>query len=345
MVANGNRSRNPIDNQRRNSHNPIITEDLFITEFQTLGPRALARKYGIRFNNIMTRRRYIESKLGIVIQPPQENLRNNTSEETYRQEHFPGRLNMSIQTGVVLVGGDAHYWPGRVPLMHRAFLAFIKEFRSDKVLRAVIANGDVTDFAAISRWPQVDWEKRPSVKDEIDTCVDRMGEIEEACGGVEKLWPLGNHDARFSMYVAAHADRLEGIEGVHLKDHFPLWKPCWSVEINDGFETCVVKHTFKGGMYAPRNNVLNAGCHFVTNHLHSAKVMPITMRHHTFYGVDTGCIADIYGPQFLYCQDNPRDWRSAFAVLTFHKGKLLMPELVLAVDEKHIQFRGEVKRI
>jgi hypothetical protein len=121
-----------------------------------------------------------------------------------------------------------------------------------------------------------------------------------------------------------------------------MWKPCWSTWINDDV---VVKHRFKGGMHAPQNNTLWSGRTMVTGHLHSAKVQPITDYNGTRYGVDTGCLAETFGEQFRdYTEDNPRNWRSGFCVLTFKGGKLLQPELVLAWDERHVEFRGEVIR-
>jgi hypothetical protein len=162
---------------------------------------------------------------------------------------------------------------------------------------------------------------------------------------VPKFWPLGNHDVRLSVYAASQADRLRGLRGIRLEDSFPYWKICWSVEINGGSDTVLVKHNFKGGIHAPRNNVVNSGCHMITSHLHSAKVTPVTVYKRTYYGVDTGCLADVYGPQFLYCQNNPRDWRSAFVVLTFRAGRLMQPELCLKVDENHVEFRGEIIQV
>lgn len=37
-----------------------------------------------------------------------------------------------------------------------------------------------------------------------------------------------------------------------------------------------------------------------------------------------------------------RNWASGFAVLTFHNGKLLPPELVEKHDEDNVVFRGTV---
>ena len=44
-----------------------------------------------------------------------------------------------------------------------------------------------------------------------------------------------------------------------------------------------------------------------------------------------------HGDQFIdYREDNPVDWRSGFAILTFYKGMLLMPELVQVLDGKDV---------
>ena len=84
----------------------------------------------------------------------------------------------------------------------------------------------------------------------------------------------------------------------------------------------------------------------VTNHLHSPKVTPFTDYAGTRYGVDTGCLADPDHEAFLaYTEDNPKNWRAGFAVLTFKDGKLLMPELVQVWDKSHVQFRGEIIKV
>jgi hypothetical protein len=43
-----------------------------------------------------------------------------------------------------------------------------------------------------------------------------------------------------------------------------------------------------------------------------------------------------------YLEDSPTNWRSGFAVLTFHEGKLLWPELVHKWADGQIEFRGKV---
>jgi hypothetical protein len=57
-------------------------------------------------------------------------------------------------------------------------------------------------------------------------------------------------------------------------------------------------------------------------------------------------MADTYGPQFEgYMEDNSRNWRSGFVVLTFRNSVLMWPEVVAVVDEDHVQFRGELIKV
>ena len=150
-------------------------------------------------------------------------------------------------------------------------------------------------------------------------------------------------NSRFETRLATVAPEYAKIHGIHLKDHFPDWEPCWSVFINDDV---VVKHRFKAGIHAPHNSTMWAGRTIITGHLHSLKVMPITDYNGTRWGVDCGTLADIYGPQFGgYMEDNPRSWRSGFIVLTFRDGHLMWPEVVHVIGEGRVEFRGEIVEV
>ena len=248
--------------------------------------------------------------------------------------HKHGRTDIRVDNGIVLVGSDAHYWPNIVSTAHRAFVKFCDGLRPS----AVVLNGDAFDGATVSRFPRIGWDSRPTVKQELEAVEERLTEIEDAAGTKNLFWPLGNHDARFETFLAANAPQYEGVQGFHLKDRFPLWKPCWALWVNNN---TVIKHRFKGGIHATHNNTLWSGMSMVTGHLHSLKVTPFTDYRDTRYGVDVGTLADPLGPQFSdYTECNPLNWRSGFAVLTFHKGRLLLPELVLVHDANHVEWRG-----
>lgn len=311
-----------------------IADGDFWNLLEEIGPTRLAKKLGVTDRAVYGRRARLEERYGRQLTGPahQHQTRNNI-------EH-PQRSVMDIKNGVLFVGSDGHYWPGKASTVHRALVKLAREMKPV----AFVFNGDAFDGARISRHPPIGWEKRPELVDELHACQERLTEIDEALPTkAARLWTLGNHDARFETRLAIAAPEYARINGVHLKDHFPKWEPSWSVFVNDDL---VIKHRFKGGLHAPLNNSLWSGRSMVTGHLHSAKVHPLTDYNGTRYGVDTGCIADPDGEQFMdYREDSPANWRSAFGVFTFKNGVLLQPELVLRWDKNHVQFRGEIIRV
>lgn len=311
---------------------PKCSDSDFMRLIESLGPSKTAKRLDIGIRAVAARKQRLENRLGRKIGTP-------SGESRSPKATFPGRLETSVKDGIVIIGGDAHYWPGHPSTGHRAFVKFIKKLKP----KIVVVNGDVFDGAAVSRHPSVNWDQNPSVLDELETCQARMHEILQAAGTRATLyWTLGNHDARFEARLVQNAPEYAGVKGTSLKDHFSdRWRPCWSVWIND----VVVKHRFRSGDHATFNNTLRSGKSIVTNHLHSAQVRPYTDYGGTRYGIDTGTLADISGKQFAYGEDNPVNHRSGFAVLTFKNGMLLFPELVLVVDDHTVQFRGELIRV
>lgn len=312
---------------------PTCSDADFINLFEQHGAAETARRLGIGERRIHERRARLEPKIGRQLVPP--------SIRTTRvgAEHA-ARLRFDIKNGVAIVGSDAHIWPGPMTTAMRAFVKFCKELSP----QVVVMNGDVMDLPQISRHPPIGWESHPTVADEIEAAKEQLHNVELAAKrSCNLVWTLGNHDSRFETRLATIAPEYARMHGFHLKDHFPAWSACWSVWINDDV---VIKHRWKGGQGATRANALNAGKSMVTGHLHSSKVTPLSDYNGTRYGVDTGCLANPSHPAFTdYTEDSPKDWRSGFAVLTFHKGKLLMPELVQVWDDNHVQFRGKLHRV
>jgi hypothetical protein len=315
---------------------PKVADLDFARLFEELGARKLAEKLGQRERQIYQRRERVEKNLRRQLVTPEQ---INTRSTRVGVQHA-ARIHAKVYDGVVLVGSDAHIWPGPKTTAMRAFIKFCKTLRP----KVAILNGDVLDLARISRHPPIGWENRPTVAEEIDSGKKILHEIELAVPReCALIWTLGNHDARFETRLATVAPEYAKLNGVHLKDNFPQWSACWSCWINDDV---VIKHRFKGGMGATRANTLNSGKSMVTGHLHSSKVTPLTDYNATRYGVDTGCLANPSHPAFTdYTEDGPLDWRSGFGVLTFREGKLLMPELVQVWDDDTVQFRGELIKV
>ena len=322
---------------QKGSSNPAtakISDELFKSEFMKIGAEGMCRKYGgLLPAGIYARRRRIENREGIVLSPPRR------GGHVQQLDQHPAVIQLGIQDGHILVGSDSHYWPGIVSTAHTAFLEFLREFKP----KVVIKNGDEMDFPAISRHSPIGWESRPKVSEEIDNTQAMLSEIEKLSKGARHIWPCGNHDGRFETRLATLAPEYAKVHGVHLKDHFPKWEPCWAAFVNTD---TVIKHRIKGGIHATRNNTMASGRTVVTGHLHALKVAPHSDYNGTRWGVDCGTMADPYGPQFYnYTEANPMDWRSGFVLLTFAKGKLLWPELVWVSGPDTVQFRGREWRV
>lgn len=314
---------------------PALSESDFIEIFESIGPAAMARKTGMHVGGIYQRRANIEKKIGRQLVVPDGTGTNNRTRVGIAHPH----KTMIEAAGTIIVFGDAHYWPGIVTTAHKALIKLIKELQPT----AIVANGDVFDGASISRHSPIGWENRPSVIQEIEACQERLEEIERVAKNAKLIWNLGNHDGRFETRLATVAPEYAKVHGTHLKDFFPKWRPAWSCWA--GADT-IIKHRYKGGVHATHNNTVFSGKNIITNHLHSLKVTPFDDYDGTRFGVDAGTLADPFGPQFeAYTEQNPVNWRSGFAVLTYHKGELLWPQLVHVRGQGVFEFERKIYEV
>ena len=315
-----------------------VPDSEFIELFNSLkSAQKMADKLGIHVTNVHARRRRIEARYKIVLKSDSPQARDYDHLQTAHKH--PSREHLGIENGTVIVFSDAHFWPGIRTTAFKGLLWAIDAFKP----RAVINNGDAFDGASISRHPRIGWQQTPSIIGELKACEIGLGEIEEAAktanNKVKLVWPMGNHDMRLESRLAANVPEFQGVKGFSLTDHFPAWQTCWSCWPTDDV---VVKHRWKNGIHATHNNMMS-GKSMVTGHLHSLKVTPYSDYTGNRFGVDTGTLADIDGPQFRdYLEDGPVNWRSGFAVLTFFKGRMLWPELVHRFGHDLIEFRGQV---
>ena len=334
---------------------PACPEDEFIRIWQELqSPSLVAKALGIDARSVMRRRRYIEHKNGIVLEAKGhtqkapidlKQLKQNVEAKLLQTRHH-ARRGTEMEKGRVVVFSDAHFYPDETTTAYKALLETIEEFKPS----VIVCNGDAFDGTTASRHPRISWASAPTIKEELEACQYYLEGIEKANRGGELIWTLGNHDARFETFLSNQIGQYEGVQGFTLKDHFPLWKPCWSYWINTD---TVIKHRWKGGYTAGHNNTVQGGVNIVTGHTHVLAVQPFTDYSPAFsenggtrYGVQTGTLADPNGDQFLdYTEDNPKNWRSGFALLTFDRGRLLMPELVQVCGEGEVEFRGKIHSV
>jgi hypothetical protein len=317
---------------------PLCSDDDFVKLFLALGPKGTSQVLRCTVRAVFARREALEARRGIKLESPigPGNVQKNAPG---RGKH---RIEWTIKDGYVLIGGDAHVWPGQEPTAMRAFVKFAKKLAP----KAIILNGDIFDGASISRHARIMWEQSPTVQQELEAAHEWLNKLVLAAPtNTLMAWPEGNHDARFETKLSERVPEYASVKGVHLKDHFSSRLiPCWDVWINNSI---VVQHRGNsGGENASLNNTIKSGKTFISNHLHSAQVRPFTDLNGTRWGVDTGCLADPWGPQFrAYTENRYRNHRAGFCVLKLIDGELMEPQLVLVWDEDHVQWRGDLIRV
>jgi hypothetical protein len=181
---------------------------------------------------------------------------------------------------------------------------------------------------------------------ELEYCRQHLDEIvKHRPAGCRLIWTLGNHDMRYESWLVNKVPEYSGVDGFSLKYHFPEWETCWSFWIG---EETIIKHRYKGGRTAGYSNLLSAGnTNIITGHTHVLAAQPISNYQGTYWGVQTGCLADPMSSTFEYCEDSPKDWRSGFVMLSFDQGRMLMPEMIMVSDEANgeYEFRGCVNKV
>lgn len=291
----------------------------------------VAKLLGISHTMVAKRRGLIEESLGITLP--------RARPEVWKDQCHRQTERIIIDNGTVIVGSDAHCWPETYGTAMAAFVDITRRLKPD----FVVLNGDGFDGAKISRHSRIGWDRRPTVKEELDALSDFLEQVHQAAPNAKKRRTHGNHDMRFDTYLSSNAADIEGVRGTSLADHLPGWQESMAIDINGD---CIIKHRHRSGVHVAWNNVRDFGCHIITGHTHRQNCRPWTNKIGTWYGVDAGMLAPVEGPQFDYMEQAPADWRSGFVVLTFKDGKLMPPDLATVTDEAkgELYFRGQTFR-
>ena len=226
---------------------------------------ALSKITGIAYRAVLKRRKSLEERYDMMLISND----NRGRPDIYIPDDQT-QCNITLDNGVIIVGSDCHYNPKYITTAHRAFVQCVKHLKP----KVVILNGDLSDFASISQHHRIGWQHHPTVKEELDEMIERLGDIEAVRpAGCKLLITIGNHDLRFSGKLSNVLPQYEGISGFDLADHTPLWKWYWSIMVNGH---TMIKHRWHNGVHAVYNNILKSGTSFVSGHLHSLKVTPWT---------------------------------------------------------------------
>jgi predicted phosphodiesterase len=321
-----------------------MSDEEFIKVWNRLGsPTLVGKEIGMAPRSVMNKRAAIAIKHNIEL-PTFNSQRQDKKEKPKKIELAAHNVRRGIDVDKVkrvIVFSDAHF-TDTTTTAFKALLQMIKEFKP----QIIICNGDAFDGQVLSRFPSINYDQKPTVLEELKACqyhLDEIAKIRPA--GCRLIWTLGNHDMRYESWLVNKVPEYSGVDGFSLKYHFPEWETCWSFWVG---EDTVIKHRFKSGRAAGYANLLAAGnTNIITGHTHVLAVQPISNYQGTYWGVQTGMLADPMSPTFEYCEDGPKDWRSGFVMLSFEQDRMLMPELIMVSDEQNgeFEFRGCINRV
>ena len=313
---------------------PHLSDEEFARVWQESNsmPSVVARKTGMNIRSVYRRRESLmkrDIKLSTTTFAAGNNPYGNI--KPVNRHHLP----IEIDTGCIIVFSDAHYWPGKPTVAHLALLEAIKMLKP----KIIVANGDVLDGSRIGRHARIGWETAPSLKQELEAVEERMHEIQMASAkGTRFYWTWGNHCMRFNTFLSGNAEAFEGVPGMSLEERFSEWEFAMTLDVNSQL---IIKHRYHNGIHAGYNNTLKAGRSICTGHLHRLLVTPWGDYNGRRWGIDTGTLAEPDGPQFGYMEGNPAPWCSGFAVISWHEGEMLPPELVEVINDR-AWFRGQL---
>lgn len=313
---------------KRPAHRPPagdgVSDDDFVAAWFAAGCSATktSEALGIQVRGLYKRRARMQAK-GIDL--PGISLNPGYSRAKW---HTPRNIDVHVAPGVVLIGSDAHVWPGDPSPTWRAFCEVAHMLKP----AVIVLNGDMIDGASISRHARSPGGA-PTLSDEITALREWLAMLPS---GSEQYWTLGNHDARVDNYLAANAPELQDYTG-SLTDRFSDWAFAWQITIND---IVAIRHRFRSGIHAGWNNALHAGISTVTGHTHQLDCKPVVDLRGTRYGIECGTLTDPSGPQFQYHEGAPSRARPGFVVLTFGEDGVLRPPEIAEWMGGVIWFRG-----
>ena len=221
-------------------------------------------------------------------------------------------------TGRVGILSDVH-----VPYHSEVAVAAAVQFLKAAEIEALLLNGDVADFYAISRWM-----KDPRSRDfvgELEAVREFLGWLRQEFPDIPIVLKAGNHEERWNHYIWQHApelssDRLTSLHAwLHLAEHdIELVEDQRPVML--GLLPVLHGHELPKGLAAPvnvaRGAFLRTLSTVLVGHSHrSSGHAESDMWHNETFCWSTGCLCDLT-PEYA----RVNRWNHGFAIVDVHDG-------------------------
>lgn len=289
----------------------IVTE--YCLKFPTVQNMTLAKKIFKEcpeyFTNVEHVRAMVRIKRGLSGKKNRERLKtveyNPTLPESFAEDFEPFILSQSK----VLILSDLHF-----PYQDNKAIELAVDYGAKKGCNAVLINGDLFDFATISRHEK-DWRHR-KVKDEIEAVNQFFVWLKSKLPNARIIFKEGNHDERFDKWVYAKSPEIYDIAELTLKVILKLDEKGIELvtdrkPVKIGKLTVLHGHELNGsgGVNPARATFLKTIDNVLIGHVHrSSQHTEPTLGGDVIVTTSTGCLCGMYP---MYARVNK--WNHGFA--------------------------------
>ena len=195
-----------------------------VSKFPNTSKRELAKllyaEFPQGFNSLDTARCMIRRRLGALgkekrkhlnIEKPIQRERAKPMKIPEPKEHWDEEWEpYQLRARRVLVLSDIH-----LPYHDKRALELALSTGKEHKVDAVLFNGDLMDFYAVSRW-----QKDPRRRDfaaEIEMGREFLAEVRREFSGCQIVWKLGNHEERWEAFMYQKAPEIVGVEDFEIQ--------------------------------------------------------------------------------------------------------------------------------
>lgn len=205
-----------------------------------------------------------------------------------------------ISQSRVLIISDLHF-----PYQDNRAITAALNYGKEKNANAILINGDLIDFATISRHER-DWRQR-SVKEEFDATRTFLVSLRKNFPKARIIYKFGNHDERWEKYLYAKAPEIFDMEEFELENIMRLNELKIEV-VKDKRPIKIGKlfvfhgHEFTGGaggVNPARSTFLKANSSVIVGHYHrTSQHTDITLSQDVISVNSTGCLCELH-PHYM----------------------------------------------
>lgn len=192
-------------------------------------------------------------------------------------------------------------------LAWRVMMLAAQEFRPN----AVIVSGDFADHYSLSRFDK-DPKRAQRVDVELCEVCDLLDEL-DALGARDKVYVMGNHEARWSKMLKRAAPAMEGVVPSY-EEYVGLERREWHVvpygEAKDYGDMMLTHDLDRHGMYAAHHARREAEQKIVIGHVHNMMVAWLK----GMYGASFGWLGDVDLIDYRHKERAIRDWQHGFGL-------------------------------